>query len=94
MGSFRGEFVLVDGKQRLDAIAAFMENRVKAFGTYYKDYEDRLRTLDGIKVNVNDLKTRAEVLQWYLDLNTGGVVHTTAEINKVKVLLEEELKGK
>jgi hypothetical protein len=29
---------------------------------------------------VNDLPTRAAVLQWYLDLNTGGVVHTSHEI--------------
>lgn len=93
MNSFEGDFVLVDGKQRLDAIAAFMENKIKAFGTYYKDYTDRLHALSGIKVNVNDLKTRAEVLQWYLDLNTGGVVHTNAEIKKVQVLLEAELKG-
>ena len=92
MNSFEGDFVLVDGKQRLDAIAAFMENKIKAFGTYYKDYTDRLHALSGIKVNVNDLKTRAEVLQWYLDLNTGGVVHTSAEIKKVQILLDEELK--
>ncbi len=92
MGSFKGDFVLVDGKQRLDAIAAFMENKIKAFGSYRKDFTDRIHSV-GVKVNINNLKARAEVLQWYLDLNTGGVVHTTAEIKKVQVLLADELKG-
>jgi hypothetical protein len=39
---------------------------------------------------MTDSKTRAEVLQWYLDLNTGGVVHTDEEIAKVERMLEAE----
>jgi hypothetical protein len=39
---------------------------------------------------VNDLKTKAEVLQWYLDINSGGVVHTETELEKVKRLLTKE----
>jgi hypothetical protein len=39
---------------------------------------------------VNDLKTREEVLQWYLDLNSGGVVHTEEELNRVREMLEKE----
>lgn len=42
---------------------------------------------------MNDLDTQAEVLQWYLDINSGGVVHTEAELDKVRWLLEVE-KGK
>jgi hypothetical protein len=45
---------------------------------------------DIIKLNINDLKTKKEVLQWYLDFNTGGTVHTEEEIVKVKKLLEQE----
>jgi hypothetical protein len=41
---------------------------------------------------VNDLRTRKEVLQWYLDLNTGGTIHTSDEIEKVKRLLAAETK--
>jgi len=43
-----------------------------------------------MKINVNDLQTRAEVLQWYIDFNSGGVVHTAEEIARVKALLEKE----
>jgi len=87
----REDFVLVDGKQRLEACRRFMENKIPAFGYLYKDYSDKPDMLDArLRFNVNDLKTRAQVLQWYIDLNAGGVVHTTEEIEKVRRLLEEE----
>ena len=40
--------------------------------------------------HINDLEDRKAVLQWYLDLNEGGVIHTAEELNKVKKLLDEE----
>jgi uncharacterized protein with ParB-like and HNH nuclease domain len=92
MGSFKGDFVLVDGLQRLTACMKFMKNEISAFGCFHEDFEDK--RLIGLKVdlifNVNNLKTRKEVLQWYLDLNEGGVVHTKDELGKVKKLLEQE----
>ena len=41
---------------------------------------------------INNLKTKAEVLKWYLELNTGGTIHTEDELNHVKMLLKEEQK--
>jgi hypothetical protein len=82
--------VLVDGKQRLNAVLRFLRNEIKAFGHYRKEYTDRI---DIIRVRfrfvVNDLRTRKEVLQWYLDLNAGGTVHTTDELDKVRNLLKK-----
>jgi len=43
-----------------------------------------------LKFNVNDLQTRGEVLQWYIEMNSGGVVHSDEEIKRVKKLLEQE----
>ena len=88
MGNFTGRFVLVDGKQRLQAALKFMNNEIPAFGTLYKDYIDKIRlsTVDFI-VHVNDLKTDKEVLQWYIDLNAGGTPHTESEISKVKDMI-------
>lgn len=90
--SIRHPVQLVDGKQRLEAVRAFLRNEIQVFGSYYHEYEDRLRAMghaDFVFV-VNDLNTRAEVLQWYLDLNSGGVIHTEDELEKVRKLLEEE----
>ncbi len=85
--------VLVDGKQRLHAALRFMRNEIPAFGTLKDDYEDNLPlSSTSLYFNINSLKTKAEVLQWYLDLNTGGVVHTNDEIEKVKKMLEAEKK--
>jgi len=83
--------VLVDGKQRIESIRKFTRNEIPVFGYTLNEYEDAF-AISNIHLDfyVNNLITRKEVLQWYLDLNTGGVVHTTKEIEKVKKLLEKE----
>ena len=44
---------------------------------------------NSIKVNINDLKSKKEVLQWYVDMNAGGTPHTNEEINRIKKMIEE-----
>lgn len=81
--------VLVDGKQRLDAALGFLNNEFQVFGAYYRDFTDKPRiTQCNFRWHVNDLQTREEVLQWYLDLNTGGTVHTEDELSKVRALIQ------
>lgn len=83
--------VLVDGLQRLTAVRKFMNNEIKAFGYFYKEYTDKFSWASiRFSVNVNDLDNRKEVLQWYIDLNAGGVAHTDEEIMKVRALLKKE----
>ena len=92
-GCYEGDFVLVDGKQRIEAFRRFLCNEIPMFGSYFYEYTDKIPFIEStFLVNVNSLQTRAEVLQWYIDMNTGGIVHTPKEIEKVKRLLEEELK--
>lgn len=83
------DYVCVDGLQRITAARRFINNEIPAFGTYYRDFEDKLRVLNcTIRVNTNNLKTEKEVLQWYVDMNDGGTPHTAEEINRVKDLIE------
>jgi len=89
-GARDGDFVCVDGLQRTTAILRFINNEIKAFGIYYKDYEDSLPMNIDVLVNINELKTRKEVLKWYIEMNSGGTPHTESEINIVKKLLEFE----
>ncbi len=85
---------IVDGKQRLEAIRRFLDNEIMVFGSYRREFTDNPNHLmRSLIVNVNNLKTRAEVLQWYIDFNSGGVVHATEEIDRVKALLERERSG-
>lgn len=95
MKSWKGEFVLVDGKQRYNAIRRFVNNEIKVFGYYFREYEDHPDMVNhSVRVNVNTLKTRAEVLQWYLGFNSGGTPHSKEEIARVKELLAIEQNGK
>ncbi len=90
-GEFKAEMVIMDGLQRITAIIAFIDNEIPAFGLYHNQYEDRMRMADVyLNININDLKTRKEVLKWYIEMNTGGTPHNSEEINRVKKLLEEE----
>jgi hypothetical protein len=82
-----GRFVLVDGKQRLEAVRRFLRGEIRVFGCLFTDFTDRLPLQTGFVVHVNNLTTDAEVLQWYLDLNDGGVVHTQDELDRVRGLL-------
>jgi hypothetical protein len=89
--------VLVDGKQRLTACLKFMRDEIPIFGHYLREFDDPVdrRCAIGmagarLKMNVNNLQTRRELLQWYIDLNDGGVVHAPEEIARVRGLLEKE----
>lgn len=42
-----------------------------------------------MKVNVNDLKTKREVLEWYVQMNAGGTPHSPEEIERVRRLMED-----
>lgn len=88
--SDEGEFVIVDGKQRLNAITRFIQGEIRAFGSFFSEFTDSPRVTQTVRVNVNDLPSRAAVIQYYLDLNTGGTPHTPAEIIRVRRLLKRE----
>ena len=89
--SDKDEYVCVDGLQRLTACLEFLSNKLKVFGLLYQDFEDKIPFNIDLLFNVNNLKTKKEVLQWYLEMNTGGTIHTEEEINRVKELLKKEI---
>lgn len=83
------DYVCVDGLQRITAAQRFIHNEIKVFGSYYEEYEDKIRILSNTMiVNVNDLKTEKEVLQWYIDMNAGGTPHTNEEIDRVREMIK------
>lgn len=92
MKDFDGPLVLVDGKQRVKAVLRFLRGEIPAFGYYYSDFAPRSFGLCGpdFTIHVNDLKTDKEVMQWYVDMNAGGTVHTNEEIQKVKDMIAAE----
>ena len=90
--NFSGQMVLVDGKQRINACLRFLHNEIPIFGYYYQEFQDGISKMINLRFMVNNLKSRAEVLRWYLEINEGGVVHTNEELDKVRQLLSDEVK--
>ena len=82
------DFVCVDGLQRITAVLKFMNNEIKIFGSYYKEFEDHIPSNAELFFCVNNLQTEKEVLQWYVDMNAGGTPHTEGEINKVREMIK------
>jgi hypothetical protein len=79
---------LVDGLQRLTAVLKFLDGNLKVFGDYTVNSFQRLNV--DLVFFTNNLKTRAEVLESYLQFNGGGTPHTKEELERVKKLLENE----
>ena len=93
MGSFKGALTLVDGKQRLEAVRAFLRDEVIVFDNYrYSDMDRRtvVRCNLDFVVQIASLKKRRDVLNWYLMINAGGTPHTVEELGRVRALLAAE----
>ena len=83
-------YVCVDGLQRITAMQRFIHNEIKVFDSYYSEFKDSIRAVGQTMIlNVNDLKSEKEVLQWYVDMNAGGTPHTVEEIERVKKMILE-----
>lgn len=85
--------VCVDGLQRITALLKMMGNELKVFDHFLNEYEDYIVVMRKtyVQVYINNLKTKAEVLQWYIELNAGGTIHTKDEIERVKKMRDEIL---
>lgn len=92
MVDFRGPYVIVDGKQRLEAVRRFMRGEIPAFGHLRPKYSDKPDMCNArFSWNIAAIESRAEVLQWYLNFNAGGSIHTAEELSRVRTLLEQEV---
>lgn len=84
-------FQCVDGLQRLTSVRKFMAGEFPVFNDIFVD--DLAKTpFDPrryrFKFSVYEFTNRVDLLTFYLDLNTGGTVHDSAELERVRQLLE------
>lgn len=90
-GRTEGDFTLVDGKQRIKAVQNFINNKIKVFGKFYREFEGKLRGADCYFVwHVAAIENRKELLEWYLAFNSGGTIHAQEELDRVKELIKKE----
>lgn len=90
MGSYKGDFVIIDGKQRLTAALGFLNDTVPVYGRRCSEIEGRIPWSASFSFRVFKMQTREEILQYYLDLNAGGTPHAAEEIERVRALLHAE----
>lgn len=93
-GGTSSPLVLVDGLQRLTAVRDFLADEFRVFGSLFSEYTDELDVMSQrFRVYINTLPDRAAVLRWYLEINSGGVVHTQEELDRVRGLLNAEIES-
>lgn len=83
----------IDGLQRLTALQRFARDDLPVFGgRVMSDFNggpfDARRM--SMVVRVFAFASRADVLRFYLQINSGGTVHTASELDKVRALLRAE----
>ena len=84
-----GILQLVDGLQRYTAVQKFMNNEIPAFGHKLEEYEDNINIVrHNFVMTVNNLEKYSDVLQWYVDLNAGGIAHSDQEIDRIKQMIK------
>jgi len=88
---WKGDFVVVDGLQRLNALKQLIENKIKVFGHFLKDIEGGENYVEWyatFPIFINNLQTKNDVIRWYLQINGGGTPHTIEELERVECLMD------
>lgn len=83
----------IDGLQRITAVMDFLAGEVRPFGLTTDDLAGSSFSISGyrFRVAIHNFTWRADLLQHYLDLNTGGTPHSAEEIERVRKLRDEAL---
>jgi hypothetical protein len=89
-GNYNTPVYCVDGLQRITAALDFVENRIPAYGCLYKDYEDNPRLTDSnFSFNMMNVRNKRDLLQVYVDFNSGGTPHKPKEIARIIEMIEQ-----
>ncbi len=82
------QVVCIDGLQRLTAIRKFIAGDMEPFGINYTELPRRILLRDNtVVLKMYDFQYRRDLLQFYLDINGGGTVHTESELSRVREML-------
>lgn len=94
-GDLAHEMQIVDGVQRLTAIRRFLTGEIRAFGMSVNDfngtrYDIRRQGSSPLHIAVHAFVWRRDLLQFYLDINSGGTPHRDVEIARVRNHLNQD----
>lgn len=87
--------VCIDGLQRFSTIENFVQGKFKVFNNQIGIDDLRFTPFDlGRKtftVNVFEYDNTQDILNLYLNMNTGGIAHADSEIDRVKRMLQKTI---
>lgn len=86
-------FQCIDGLQRLTAISLFLKGDILPFGLLVDDFNTSafaINTTLRIRFSVFTFTKKADLLQHYLDFNTGGTPHSESEIVRVREMMNSK----
>lgn len=90
-GDLPREIQCIDGLQRLTALRKFLSGDIRAFGFAIDEFAgtrfDLRQPLWTVKLAIHSFQSKAQLLQFYLDLNGGGTPHTPEELARVRKML-------
>lgn len=91
-GDLSEEIQVIDGLQRLTSVRLFMDGKLHPFGLSVSDLKgtefNPARSIFGLKFAVHSFCWKKDLLQYYIDINSGGTPHSQEEILRVKKLME------
>jgi len=85
-------FQCIDGLQRLTAVELFLAGEVRPFGLTPDDLSNSAYAIVNryrFRFAVHNFTRKADLLQHYIDLNAGGTPHSSAEIDRIRTMLNE-----
>lgn len=83
------EILCIDGLQRITTALEFLQDKVEVFGGYtYSQIENYPKNTVHFEININNMKTKNEIVEWYIDYNSGGTVHSEEDLERAKKLLK------
>ncbi len=88
-GDLPDQTVCIDGLQRLTAVRKFIKGELTIFGIKHDDLPMHVILRDlRIVVQMYEFKFKNDLLQFYLDINSGGTAHSAEELSRVKNLMK------
>lgn len=89
------KLICIDGLQRFTAIESFVQGKFKVFDNQIGADDLRFTPFDlgrrTFTINIFEYNNTQDILNLYINMNTGGIAHADSEIERVKAMLEKTI---
>lgn len=90
----RNKMLCIDGLQRLSSMLSFINGEFNVFNGQisYQDCVEHqvLDLISSFKFEIYEIKNYDDLLRFYIDMNSGGTVHSKNEIERVMKMIKSK----